>query len=214
MARSAWLRPVPGATVEAFSYSRADRFAAGQRRGIVLAAAPGQPVLAACSGRVVFSGSVGRAGPTTSVQCGALRATYQGITNSGIEEGTTVRAGDVIARAGPAGAIHLGARTAPGHYVDPATLFARPAPPLGPAPTSRRPRRPDPPPLAVLGRQPTRTPTTTAPTPPALWLALVLAAAALGPITVRRRSRRQPFGSSSAAVPASASSAAARPSQP
>lgn len=221
VARSAWLRPVPGDVVEAFDYSSGARFTRGQQRGLVLAAAPGTPVRSACAGRVVFAGSVGRAGPTASVQCGTLRATYQGLAATGIEQGETVRAGDVIGPAGPTGAIHLGARAGPGRYVDPATLFGGSRPTLGPAPGRRHPPRPPAPdPLHpdALGHRPTETPRRTASpsphTPPALYLALALAAATLGPLTLRIRRQPARSPSSAAALPASASSAAARPSQP
>jgi murein DD-endopeptidase MepM/ murein hydrolase activator NlpD len=190
MARGAtWLRPVSGRIVGTFSLSPADPYAAGQRRGIVLSATPGEAVRSACPGRVAFAGPVGRAGPTVSVRCGALRATYQGLEDIGIEEGEAVGAGQAIGRAAETGALHLGARRGPA-YVDPATLLAEAVPRLGPAPLPRRvppsavPRRP--------GRHRARRPPTTAPATPLLaWLGLALVAvsAPVGGLARQRRRR-------------------------
>ncbi|MCW2989984.1 MAG: hypothetical protein JWM73_578 [Solirubrobacterales bacterium] len=191
VARGAWLRPVPGPVVRAFSFSPAERFAARRHRGIVLAARPGAPVRAACPGVVAFAGSVGRAGPTISVRCGPLRATYQGLAEIDIEEGQTVGAGATIAHVGRAGGLRLGARRGPAAYVDPATLFADRRLPLGPAPrTPRAPRWPSPdpppsPPLRPASPRPARTPLLA-------WLGLGLLAGAtpVGALA-RRRSRRR-----------------------
>lgn len=145
-----WQWPVSGRIVGAFSFSPMDPYAAGQRRGIVMAARPGRVVRAACPGRVAFAGAVGRAGPTVSVQCGALRATYQGIVALSVAEAAFVRAGSALARVGERGELRLGVRTASGGYVDPAHLLADRAPPLGPAPRTHRPR----PPAAGRPREP------------------------------------------------------------
>ena len=52
----AWLRPVPGAVARGFAYSPAAPFAAGRHRGADFAARPGEPVRAACTGRVALRG--------------------------------------------------------------------------------------------------------------------------------------------------------------
>lgn len=184
--RGAWLRPVPGPVVAPFSFSVADPYEAGRRRGIVLAAAPGERVRAACSGRVVFAGPVGRSGPTISVQCGALRATYQGIADVGVEAGQTVRRGEPIAAA--AGPLHLGARAGQNRYLDPATLLAGSAPPLGPAPPGRA-RRPPPPvlPRAVPRPRPRASPSAPSPAPILAWVGLAALLVALGPLGLRLR---------------------------
>jgi hypothetical protein len=54
----------------------ADPFAAGQHRGIEIAARAGAPVRAACAGRVAFAGRVAAQGVLVSETCGALTATY------------------------------------------------------------------------------------------------------------------------------------------
>ena len=84
-----WLRPVDGAVLRAFSVV-ADRFAAGQHRGVDLAAPPGARVLAACGGRVSFAGRVPRGGRTVSVRCGSLIATYQHLGSVAVARGQAV----------------------------------------------------------------------------------------------------------------------------
>jgi murein DD-endopeptidase MepM/ murein hydrolase activator NlpD len=123
----------------------ADRFAAGQHRGVDLAAPPGAIVRSACSGRVSFAGRVPRGGRTVSVRCGRLVATYQHLGEIAVARGTGVVAGARIGRAGrarPRPHVHLGARVrSSGAYVDPLTLFgAGPRRPLPPLPGARRPR--------------------------------------------------------------------------
>src|SRR3954452_29897 len=120
--RSSWSWPVRGRVVGSFSLSAADPYASGQHRGIAIAAAPGSAVRSACSGRVAFAGSVGRAGPTLSVDCGALRATYQGLAGIAVRRDQDVRAGDAVATLGAHGVLRLGAR-AGRQYEDPAALL-------------------------------------------------------------------------------------------
>ncbi|MEJ7784030.1 MAG: peptidoglycan DD-metalloendopeptidase family protein [Solirubrobacteraceae bacterium] len=182
---TAWQWPVSGRIVGTFSFSPADPYAAGQRRGIVIAAVPGAPVRSACAGRVAFAGAVGRAGPTVSVQCGALRATYQGLAELRVAPVEPIGAGEPIAHVGAAGMLHLGARAGPGAYVDPSTLLADPGPSLGPAPRAarRRPaapgalRRISPPSLRALprpGSAPRPVPSPDPVAPPLAWLGLVV----------------------------------------
>lgn len=204
-----WLRPVDGPIVGAFSFDGAAPYAAGRRRGIVLAAAPGASVLSACTGRVAFAGSVGRAGPTVSVQCGPLRATYQGIASAAVSAGEGVARGARLARLGANGRLRLGARVARGVYVDPAELLGADRPPLGPAPRVRRPRRAHRPPRprvvarpAVPGPAPAPA---RAPRAPLLaWAGVALGALALpgGALVHRRqRLRRCPARAAGAAAP-------------
>ncbi|MEO6496744.1 MAG: peptidoglycan DD-metalloendopeptidase family protein [Solirubrobacteraceae bacterium] len=198
-----WQWPVSGRIVGTFSFSPADPYAAGQRRGIVIAAVPGAPVRSACAGRVVFAGAVGRAGPTVSVQCGSLRATYQGLAGLRVAPVESVGAGEPIAHVGAAGMLHLGARAGPGAYVDPTTLLADPGPSLGPAPRAprRRPAAPGarrhiaPPSLRALPRlgfAPRPSPSPAPAAPPLAWLglALLIGATPFGAL-VRGRVRRR-----------------------
>jgi hypothetical protein len=199
-ARRSWLWPVRGEVIAAFHVTPRTPYAAGQRRGIRIAAAPGTAVRAVCGGRVSFTGSVGAAGPTVSVRCGALTATYQGIGAPSIRRGGIVAPGTQIATVGSAGRLHLGARRVDRRtYVDPLTLLAQDPPMLGPAPTSRPPAKPP------RGRvRPTPLPLPAAPplvparrsalarVPWSAWLGLGLVAAGIAPpaLARRRRARR------------------------
>ncbi len=145
-----WRRPVPGAVVRRFRLAR-DPFARGQHRGVTLAAAPGAAVLAPCTGRVRFAGTVGTSGPTVTIGCGALNATLTHLGAVLTARRAGVAAGQVVGRMGPDGIVQLGARVRAQRfgYLDPLTLLAaESAPRLGPAPPpGRRPFAP-PPPLA------------------------------------------------------------------
>jgi len=177
-----WIRPVDGPIDRPFSVS-ADRFAAGQHRGVDLGAAPGARVRAACGGRVSFAGRVPRGGRTVSVRCGSLIATYQHLGSVAVARGQVVMPGGRIGRSGrslPRPHVHLGARVAAtGEYRDPLALFAvaprgplapvpalRRTPPLDPAPRSLpRPLGPAPAPAPALRPAPAHRP---APAPTAI----------------------------------------------
>src|SRR3954452_1999416 len=76
-----WRWPVASREVAGrFAYSPRHPFAAAQRRGIDVAAAPGATVRAPCGGRVSFAGPVpGGRGLGVTVRCGALVATHLGL---------------------------------------------------------------------------------------------------------------------------------------
>ncbi|WP_022929522.1 peptidoglycan DD-metalloendopeptidase family protein [Patulibacter americanus] len=138
------VRPVPGAVVAAFTYVRADPFAAGRRRVLRLRAARGTPVRAPCSGRVRFAGRT-PGGDAVAVRCGAWSATLTGLGAVTRRSGARVTAGAPVARAGGGRGVGLGLRLArdPFGYVDPAPRLGEPADPgtfspLGPAPRGRR----------------------------------------------------------------------------
>jgi len=168
-----WIRPVEGPIERPFSVS-ADRFAAGQHRGVDLGVQPGARVRAACGGRVSFAGRVPGGGRTVSVRCGPLIATYQHLGSVAVARDQVLMAGGTIGRSGrarPRPHVHLGARiAATGEYRDPLALFAgaprgplapvpalRRAPPVEPAPPAR-PLRPAPAPAPVLRPAPARRP--------------------------------------------------------
>jgi hypothetical protein len=180
-----------------------DPFAAGQRRGIDLAAAPGRPALAPCRGRVAFAGAVPRRGGAVSIRCGRLTATVLGLDARAL----AVATGAPVAR-------RLGARRTAERfgYVDPERLLA-PAPagvpavgparrvgPRGdgrprarPAPRTAPLSAPDRRPRAALAARP-------ADVPLVAWigLALLAVAAPSGGLLARRaratRARTRPFG--------------------
>jgi murein DD-endopeptidase MepM/ murein hydrolase activator NlpD len=146
-----WRRPVDGALLEAFHIGR-NPYAAGQHRGVDLAAPLGSAVRSACSGRVSFSGRLPGGGLTVSTRCGSLIATYQHLATAAVTRGEPVAAGarlGTVGRSGrprgPAPHVHLGVReAASGRYLDPLSLFGVGAPglppALGPAPRGRPPR--------------------------------------------------------------------------
>ena len=213
-----WARPVDGAVVRPFSVDAADRFAAGQHRGIDLAAAPGARVRAACAGRVSFAGRVPGGGRTVSVRCGPLIATYQHLGSVSVTRGQAVLPGARIGRSGrgaPVPHVHLGARVAAtGAYRDPAALFGGPPWPLAPVPAPHRAPPAAPPGARPLGPAPTPVPVPVpvpearpapSPAPPAraargrlpwpVWLGLALVALGLplgGGLVAARRRRRLP----------------------
>ncbi len=103
---------------------------ASGHRGVDLAGAPGQPVLAALPGTVGFAGSIGGK-PVVTVLHGGRRTTYEPVVAS-VEPGQEVAAGDVLGRlvptdshCFPAACLHWGLIEGTGDdevYVDPLTL--------------------------------------------------------------------------------------------
>jgi hypothetical protein len=185
---SDWARPVAGEIVEAFAYDRAAPFAVGQHRGIDLAARAGEAVRAPCPGVVTFAGRVPSRGVGVSIRCGALIATLVELRDVGVRRDSLVGRGDRVGRA--AGVVHLGARRGGSAfgYVDPASLFGRRPPPLGPAPPVRRRPRPAPTLRPAPAPRPVAAP---AVTPVGAWVGLGLVAAGLplGAVARRRRER-------------------------
>jgi murein DD-endopeptidase MepM/ murein hydrolase activator NlpD len=201
-----WRWPVRGRIVGFFTLSPDAPYAAGRRRGIAIRASPGSSVVSACAGRVAFAGSVGRAGPTLSVVCGALRATYQGLRAITLRHGSIVLPGAPVGVVGPAGVLRLGARVEGGargplRYTDPARLLGDPPrrlPPLGRAPRpGAHPFRPTeprpvlrPPSVAIRDPGPEARPAR-APTVAWLGLGVLAAATPVGALTRRRRRKRR-----------------------
>ncbi len=146
-----WRRPVDGALLRAFDIGP-NPYAAGQHRGVDLAAPVGAAVRSACSGRVSFTGRLPGGGLTVSTRCGRLIATYQHLATAAVTRGQVVVTGARLGTVGRSGRpreraphVHLGVREAPsGRYVDPLSLFGTGSPglppALGPAPRGRPPR--------------------------------------------------------------------------
>jgi hypothetical protein len=132
-----WIAPVDGAVVRAFAFGR-DPYAAGQHRGVDLAARATEPVRAPCSGRVRFAGPVPGHRRGVTIACGRYAATVLELAAVRVHRGAVVVRGAVVGVAG-AGGLHLGARRLGERhgYVDPLGLLDR-RPPLGHAPPAGR----------------------------------------------------------------------------
>ncbi|HWV87295.1 MAG TPA: peptidoglycan DD-metalloendopeptidase family protein [Capillimicrobium sp.] len=199
-----WRAPVDGRVVGRFHLGP-DPFAAGQRRGVDLAAAPGAPALAPCRGRVTFAGRVpGRAG--VAIRCGPLVATVLGLAGLEVATGDVVARGRRLGAVAAGGVVRLGARRAGERfgYRDPLALFApRRAPrgPHAPPPPRASPPAPGPParaPAPVRAAPPARAPLLA-------WAGAGLAALALpagaAGARARARARRRAPSSGVAAAP-------------
>ena len=104
----ALLAPVPGEPTRGFDPGRP--FEGGRHRGVDLAAAPGTPVRAACTGPVAFAGRIGEDGIVT-LRCGRWRVTHMPLAT--IEARGFARRGAVIGTVAPSRAhagLHLGVR--------------------------------------------------------------------------------------------------------
>ncbi|UGS34639.1 murein hydrolase activator EnvC family protein [Capillimicrobium parvum] len=202
-ALASWRLPVDGGVVARFSVGP-DPFAAGQRRGVDLAAPAGSIVVAPCAGRVSFAGRLphGRAG--VSIRCGALTATVLGLARPSVRAGDRVRPGRAVGAVGADGLVRLGARRTVRRwgYVDPLSLVEgvpppRHAPPAGPAarrvrpapPALRRSPSPSASPVAVAAER-TRAPAQRR-VPLAAWAGVALLALAVPGGAVAGRARRR-----------------------
>ena len=167
---ASWAPPVRGGPVRLFDLGT-DPFVRGRHRGVDLAAAPGEPVRAACGGVVRFAGRVAGTG-TVSIDCGRWRVSYAPLeriaVRAGRRVGATGRLGVMAGEVTPRGAVERAAaarRALAGHvrsrhaglhfgvrlagrrfgYVDPLGFLAGPRrapPPLVPATTPRRAEHP------------------------------------------------------------------------
>lgn len=115
------VRPVPGAVTAEFDPP--DHPYGSGRRGVRLAAEPGEPVRAARGGDVVFAGSVAGTPWVSVAHGGGLRTSYGPVT-PGVRAGDSVVAGEAVGRLADAGedGLHWGARLQ-GTYIDPLDLL-------------------------------------------------------------------------------------------
>jgi Peptidase family M23 len=87
----AWQRPVAGPVTRAFSYSAREPFRRGWHRGVALAARPGAPVRAVCSGQVVTA-----TWGVVTLRCGPWRVTHLPLGSVAVRRGAVVREGAVV----------------------------------------------------------------------------------------------------------------------
>lgn len=127
--RAGFVLPVPPPPVVLTPFRPpAVKWGAGHR-GVDLAAAAGQPVLAAADGVVAFAGTVVDRGVVSVGHSPALRTTYEPLT-PGVRVGQRVRAGQVIGTlaaghgsCAPRDCLHWGARIGADTYLDPMALI-------------------------------------------------------------------------------------------
>ena len=145
-AASAWTWPVQGDVLRPYSLG-ADAYAAGQHRGVDVAGAAGDPVLAPAAGTVSFAGHVPSSGLTVTIQLDGYWVSLTHLGAISVAKGAVVAEGTPIGLTGqsgesewPAPYVHLGIRVsaAADGYVDPLTLLPprAPAPPSGVAPVA------------------------------------------------------------------------------
>src|SRR5579884_2912199 len=155
----AWTWPVSGRVLRPFSFDRASPYAAGQHRGVDLAGAPGEAVLAAAAGVVSFAGTVPESGKTVALETAdGWSVTYTHLGAIAVRTGQAVAEGEpvgTLAAADPGGGppfVQLGIRSAtdPQGYVDPLGLLP-PRPETVSAPPPAPPPAPEPAPPVAAG---------------------------------------------------------------
>ena len=169
-AAGTWPWPVEGRVLTPYDFG-GDPYAAGQHRGIDIAAPVGEPVAAATAGRVTFAGTAASAGLTVSVRTadGSFDTSYLHFDSISVEEGDRVEPGTELGEVGTSGErsaaaphLHFGVRDAGERhaYRDPLLFLAptgtpAPAPPPAPLPVRREPGPvPDPLPRPLPGPAP------------------------------------------------------------
>lgn len=170
-ASGSWSWPVRGDVLTSFR-NASDPYAAGEHRGIDIAAPVGREVVAAAAGTVRHAGVAGSSGLTVSVRAGDHDISYLHLSAVSVKEGQTVAGGARIGAVGISGRrsvvaphLHFGVRRAGERhaYLDPLGFLAPPpAPPReaprgAPAPVPV-PVTPRPEPAPVRGRAPQRVP--------------------------------------------------------
>ncbi|MEA2428687.1 MAG: hypothetical protein QOF37_2315, partial [Thermoleophilaceae bacterium] len=150
-AAAGWEWPVRGPVLTQF-HNGDDPYAAGQHRGVDIAAAVGTPVVAATSGTVVWAAVVGSSGLTVAERTGDGRyeLSYLHLSAVAVRRGQAVAAGERLGAVGVSGTrsaeqahLHFGVREAGDRhsYVDPLRFLA-------PPPAEAPERRPVPVPVA------------------------------------------------------------------
>ena len=142
----AWTWPAGGEVLSPFVFDRAHPYAGGQHRGIDIAAAPGETILAPAAGSVSFAGTVPGGGPTLTILTpGGYAVTLLHLGSLAVARGAAVAEGQSVGAAGSGGSVYLGVRLAsdPQGYVDPLGFLppraipAAPSPDPAPAPRAR-----------------------------------------------------------------------------
>ena len=118
----AWTWPAGGEVLSPFVFDPAHPYAGGQHRGIDIAAASGEPIVAPAAGSVSFAGSVPGGGPTLTILTpDGYAVTLLHLGSLAVARGAAVAEGQTVGAAGSGGSVYLGVRLAsdPQGYVDP-----------------------------------------------------------------------------------------------
>ena len=159
-----WVWPVSGRVITPYRNGD-DPYAAGQHRGIDIAAALGTTVVAAAGGEVRFAGTAGSSGVTVSIRTadGRFDTSYLHLASTAVRKSQIVAAGERVGTVGTTGVrsaeqphLHFGVRDAGSKhaYHDPLAFL----PPPGLAPEPPRPIPAPSPVPAPLTPEPGRAP--------------------------------------------------------
>ena len=170
----AWAWPAQGEVLRTYS-NGPDPYAAGQHRGIDIAAGSDEVIVAPATGAVTFAGTVPTNGKTVTIlTSGGYSVTLTHLGEARVKKGDSVTEGAGVARAGTSGTpewdrpyVHLGIRVAtePEGYVDPLSLLpsrgatssapvADPAPQPSPQPAAQPAPHPAPAPAPAAEQAP------------------------------------------------------------
>jgi murein DD-endopeptidase MepM/ murein hydrolase activator NlpD len=138
-AASGWTWPVRGEVLADYR-NGGDPYAGGHHRGIDIASAVGEPVIAAAGGTVRFAGVAGSSGLTVSLRTsdGLFDTSYLHLADVDVREGERVASGERIGAVGTSGKrssvaphLHFGVREAGSRhsYRDPRGLLPGPPTP-------------------------------------------------------------------------------------
>jgi hypothetical protein len=143
-ASASWAWPVSGDVITPYR-NGADPYAAGQHRGIDIAAPVGTPVMAAAGGDVRFAGTAGSSGLTISIRTtDGYDTSYLHLSSLAVRAGARVSTGDRIGAVGITGVrsaeaphLHFGVRDAGTRhdYHDPLAFLPAPPPSSPPEPS-------------------------------------------------------------------------------
>jgi len=145
LAAGDWTWPVHGQVITQYR-NGSDPYAAGQHRGIDIAAPVGDAVVAAAAGKVTFAGVAGTSGLTVSIRTadGRFDTSYLHLSSASVRAGQSVTAAQRIGAVGTTGRrsaeqphLHFGVREAGQRqaYRDPLDFLAPPPAAPRPEPT-------------------------------------------------------------------------------